>query len=239
MNSKLFLWILILGGIGGAIFGFVKASGPTESQPTKVSIADLEADKKIDAKWLEVTGGYLYWDESVQYYEEEEGGGNRKILGYYTPLVSKTVADTWEAAAVSEAPLSYKRCRMLVYSKVKSGDGIAAFTAKGLCSPCIGLTSTVKKSVREGVINIAWGKMRLLRQGEAPMQRGTAFAIAGGGVVAFLLGAGLIFRQRKQAAGPAASSVGGPMHAHRAGPVMPSAAPYDSAGEEPPPDEIA
>src|SRR5438552_1413513 len=92
-----------------------------ETSPTKVAIADLEKESKApDKKWLEITDGHIFWLEKVTEFEVKKKAGNEEktVKGYYVPLVSKSVLETWEAelreSGTKNAKYPYAKARVFL-----------------------------------------------------------------------------------------------------------------------------
>jgi hypothetical protein len=110
-------WLAITGAAVGAVYalgcGCAPVVVPEQREPTRLTVAELEAKgKHRDARWLELTEGYLFWPKLVA---SHTGAGDPEW--YFVPLVSKEVLDEWLAAYRKDGPrteYSFDRCTAIV-----------------------------------------------------------------------------------------------------------------------------
>jgi len=201
---RLVPWVLMFVGGVWIVGGLATLSGDVETTPTKVSISALERSEFPDAQWLEVSNGYLYWPEAFSHFKTRQflmdGSVEQEVtkgLGYYVPLVSGQLAETWLQDTASGQSVSYESCRVLVFFAQQVADrafpglarGVAPeqptelFTVNGISNAAGDLEEEVAEALEGGTTNLDLSGMIVVRHTDEPLQKGTAAGIVVMGLV--------------------------------------------------------
>ena len=78
-----FLCLLLIGGIAAIVEDPLVTTAP---------IATLEDGVRPEAEALRISDGWLYWNGATTFYREHLRTGEKKIDGYYVPVVSEALA---------------------------------------------------------------------------------------------------------------------------------------------------
>lgn len=110
--------VIAIVGTGIVVYGLAMGLKEEETEPTEVQVDQLDGEKP-EKEWLKLTGGVVYWPESLTMVSELTRRG-RKISSTeestYVPLVSPEVRDEWLEVTVRShgmTKLDYSKCRVL------------------------------------------------------------------------------------------------------------------------------
>jgi hypothetical protein len=89
------------------------ATGKIEIRPTVVSIDKAESEGFPEARYLNVTGGYVVFSQADLKMEGREGQ-SRELDRLTAPVVSESLLKQWQTALEQGQPLDASRLRLLV-----------------------------------------------------------------------------------------------------------------------------
>jgi len=209
---RLLPWALCALSILFVLSGASGLFGKTEETPTVATAQALTTSTPPAEIYLKVTDGVLYWPEAVTHTVKKKGAdeSEERAKGYLVPLLSRADAQQWASLAdgVKRPDVPH-----LVYASFTPEEAISLFpdamrgAAKSDIEP-FELVGTVTsdmfwptefKSYVQSSLGMAPSAVLLIDHGGVPLQKSSAAAIFGAGLV---IGAGgfLWLRKRRRSA---------------------------------------
>ncbi|MBK8976021.1 MAG: hypothetical protein IPM29_08850 [Planctomycetes bacterium] len=182
---RLFPYLLATVAAFMTIAAIATLAGDPETAPERVTIEQLEAGSVPAQSWIEVADGVAYWPEAVEQVRERRNGSDSKLEAVFVPIVSRVLADAWEAAQDAGRPVPYTDCRLVAslsareYESIKAGQaeansGPAPFVVSGERGLVSGLSAKVLAAMRDGTTDLVPERIMLVDFGSKPLQKDQA-----------------------------------------------------------------
>ena len=173
----------------------VTISGPVETEPTVISMKDIQEGDVPKAEWWSVEDGYVAVPGAAYEYSETSEGDEVGSRQYFLPLVSKETALDWANDVKNGRPIKYDDCRLFAllsedeFKKSlpdldieSSAKLYVQFDISGLRSKASGLPEKFKEMIKETSPDFAYEDRWIIKLDE-PLQKSEAtvmmfFAIA-------------------------------------------------------------
>jgi hypothetical protein len=199
---------MVLFGAAWVTKGSFALTQKEETEPTQVSIFDLETGVRPEARWLEITGGHLFWLDSFKHVRvlvDEDGDSTptdeniTKEVGVYVPLVSARQAQVWMEQ--SREKRSFARCSAFVYFSnqtmaqlypdVARGEPKQLthhYTGRGTVRPIARMDRSLRNKLASQLPGIDTERTMLVHHGSRPAPRGVVATWIGFGFACSLPG---------------------------------------------------
>ncbi|MFT5289128.1 MAG: hypothetical protein ACI8QS_002995 [Planctomycetota bacterium] len=197
---RLLPYALCIFGAALLVSGVATQFESIQTEPLEVQVGEMSLTD-LDGKWVS-TSGVIFFSEVVIMTSENLDTGEVTSTGYCAPLITEKLAEKWMLA---ETP-SYADARLFVRMTTQEFDQNfpdslletsyhAPFTASGIVSTAGDFTQLERSTASQGVTDLNFDKMMVLRNGDAPRQKSEAAGLAVGGLL--MAGVGFAWGKRR------------------------------------------